>query len=77
MKFCSCAKLTVFMMILICLLPCSAAAYIGPGVGLSAIGAFLALIAGIIIALIGFIIYPLKRVLRKNNKKVGQSGGEQ
>jgi len=40
-------------------------AYLGPGVGLSAIGAFLALIIGVIIAFFGFIWYPVKRLLRK------------
>ena len=40
-------------------------AYLGPGAGLSAIGAFLALIIGIIVAFFGFIWYPLKRFLRQ------------
>jgi hypothetical protein len=40
-------------------------AYLGPGAGLSAIGAFLALIIGVIVAFLGFIWYPLKRFLRK------------
>jgi amino acid transporter len=42
-------------------------AYIGPGAGLSAIGAFLALIMGVILAFVGFIWYPVKRLLRKGN----------
>ncbi len=40
-------------------------AYLGPGVGLTAIGAFLALIVGVIVAFFGFIWYPVKRLLRK------------
>jgi hypothetical protein len=40
-------------------------AYVGPGAGLSAIGAFLALILGVILAFFGFIWYPVKRFLRK------------
>ncbi len=40
-------------------------AYIGPGAGLSAIGAFIALVAGIILAIFGFLWYPIKRLLRK------------
>jgi len=47
-------------------------AYLGPGVGLSAIGAFLALIIGVIIAFFGFIWYPMKRLLRKG-KAAGAS----
>jgi hypothetical protein len=40
-------------------------AYLGPGAGLTAIGAFLALIVGMIVAFFGFIWYPVKRLLRK------------
>jgi hypothetical protein len=40
-------------------------AYVGPGAGLSAIGAFLALVVGVILAFFGFIWYPVKRLLRK------------
>jgi hypothetical protein len=40
-------------------------AYVGPGAGLSAIGAFFALIVGVILAFFGFIWYPVKRLLRK------------
>lgn len=39
-------------------------AYIGPGAGLSAIGAFLALVAGLAVAVFGFLWYPIKRVIR-------------
>jgi hypothetical protein len=42
-----------------------AAAYLGPGAGLSAIGAFLALIMAVVVAFFGFIWYPVKRFLRK------------
>jgi hypothetical protein len=59
-------------LMLTCSLPGSASAYIGPGAGLSAIGAFLAIVASLIAAIFGFIWYPLKRILRK--KKCGNSG---
>lgn len=39
-------------------------AYVGPGAGLSAIGAFLALVGGIFIAIFGFVWYPMKRLVR-------------
>lgn len=55
----------LFIVVFACLLPSPAAAYIGPGAGLSAIGAFLAVVFGVIIALVGFIWYPLKRIIRK------------
>ena len=51
--------------ILAVFLPQTAIAYIGPGSGLSAIGSFLALFVGVAIAIIGFIWYPLKRLLGK------------
>ena len=39
-------------------------AYIGPGSGLSAIGALLAVVVVIVVAVFGFVWYPLKRVMR-------------
>ena len=39
--------------------------YIGPGTGLSAIGALLALIAAVFLAMVGFIWYPIKRLFRR------------
>jgi hypothetical protein len=42
-----------------------AAAYIGPGAGLSAIGLVLAMIAALGLAVVGFVWYPLKRLLRR------------
>ena len=43
-------------------------AYIGPGTGLSAIGAILAVAAGIAVAIFGFFWYPIKRLLGKGKK---------
>ncbi len=39
-------------------------AYVGPGGALSAIGSFLALIAALLFAVVGFLWYPIKRLLR-------------
>ncbi len=60
---------SVLVVILVCLFPKSAVAYIGPGTGLSAIGAFVAVVAGITVALFGFLWYPIKRLLRKKKAK--------
>lgn len=49
-------------------LPNPAEAYIPPGAGLSAIGAFIALIVGIFAALFGFLWYPIKRLIRRMKK---------
>jgi len=58
--------LIIFM---VSLLPEPAMAYIGPGAGLTAIGAFLAVVVGLIAALFGFMWYPLKRLIRKWKKR--------
>lgn len=50
-------------------LPQIAFAYVGPGSGLSAIGAFLALVAGVIMAILGFLWYPIKRLLGKKKSQ--------
>ena len=51
------------------LLPSPAYAYMGPGVGLSAIGALLSLIAAGVVSLVGFIWFPIKRVIRMLKSK--------
>jgi hypothetical protein len=49
-----------------------AVAYIGPGAGISAIGALLALVATIGLAIVGFVWYPIKR-LRRRMRAAAQS----
>jgi uncharacterized membrane protein YdjX (TVP38/TMEM64 family) len=49
--------------------PGSALAYVGPGAGLSAIGSLLALIAAVLLAIIGFVWYPAKRLWRRRRKQ--------
>ncbi len=55
-------------------LPNSALAYIGPGAGLSAIGTVVAVIGAFLLLIVGFIWYPMKRVLRvrKENKNTAE-----
>ncbi len=43
-----------------------ATAYVGPGAGIGVIGTALALIGTVILLLVGFVWYPLKRFLRRN-----------
>ena len=43
-------------------------AYIGPGVGLSAIGSVISLIVAAFLLVVGFLWYPFKRLLRKKKK---------
>ena len=46
-------------------LPGIAQAYVGPGAGLGAIGTVLALIGAVLLAILGFLWYPIKRLLQK------------
>lgn len=40
-------------------------AYVGPGAGLTAIGSLLALLGALVLAIVGFMWYPLRRLRRK------------
>ena len=62
-------KSTALVLCLVCLFPQCAAAYVGPGAGLSAIGVFLAIVASFIVAIFGFLWYPIKRLLRMVTKQ--------
>lgn len=46
----------------------AAAAYMGPGSGLAAIGALLSLIGAGVMAVVGFIWFPIRRLLRGKGK---------
>lgn len=54
--------------IFLMLAPASAFAYIGPGAGVGAIATFLAVALGILLILVGFVWYPLKRILKKQRQ---------
>ncbi|MBI3677587.1 MAG: hypothetical protein HY243_13325 [Proteobacteria bacterium] len=45
------------------LVPDSALAYVGPGAGLSALGTLAAFASALVLAVVGFVWYPLKRLL--------------
>lgn len=49
--------------------PGSAGAYIGPGAGITVIGTVVAFIGAILLAIVGFVWYPIKRLLAKIKKK--------
>jgi hypothetical protein len=58
---------------ILALLPGHAVAYLGPGAGLGAIATLVALTLGIILLIVGFLWFPLKRALRKKRaqQKIG------
>ena len=65
-------SILIFSLVVIALLltaPQSTVAYIGPGAGIAAIGTVIALIGGILLAILAFLWYPIKRLLAKIKKK--------
>ena len=62
------AFVPAFLLLLVAMLPTPAWAYLGPSAGVSAIGALLAILAGIVVAIFGFIWYPVRRLLRRGRK---------
>lgn len=51
-------------------------AYVGPGAGLTAIGAVLALFGAVLLAIVGFLWYPIKR-LRARRRERARAGARQ
>lgn len=69
-----------FLFILFTLwIPVAANAYIGPGIGLSTIGSVLAFIGVVVLFLVGFLWYPIKRVFgrRTEDCKQGAKSSDQ
>lgn len=52
------------LVLLLVAIPDLALAYVGPGAGLSAIGTLLSLIGAVLLAAVGFIWYPVKRLMK-------------
>ena len=57
-------KALLLLALLLVAAPDRAAGYVGPGVGLAAIGAALAVVGGIFLGVAGFVWYPFKRAAR-------------
>ncbi|PRY23788.1 hypothetical protein CLV78_104280 [Aliiruegeria haliotis] len=53
-----------------------AQAYIGPGAGIGAIATMFALVAVVILLVVGFVWYPVKRLLNRNRKPTGNDSTE-
>ena len=58
----------ILAILLIWLLPNLCFAYIGPGAGLTGLGAFLTLIFTAVLTIFGFIWYPIMRILQNLRK---------
>lgn len=55
----------VLMTLVLALSPSLALAYVGPGAGLSALGSLVSLLAAVGLALVGFVWYPVRRMLKR------------
>lgn len=64
-------KRVVGSVVLVLLLGCPslAFAYIGPGLGAGAVGAVLAILAGVLMLVVGVLWYPLKRLIKFLRRK--------
>jgi len=60
---------TLLITVMLVLVPTTVLAYIGPGAGLGAVATLVAVILGLILLAIGFIWYPLKRLLKKRKMR--------
>ena len=52
-------------LVFVLFLPSDTAAYIGPGAGLTVIGTVLGVIGALLLAILGFVWYPIKRLTAK------------
>ena len=50
-------------------IPICAHAYVGPGLGLGALGVILGIFFSILLAVVGIVWYPVKRLIRKFKKE--------
>lgn len=55
------------------LLPLNAHAYLGPGLGVGAIGAILGVIGSVILGIFAVLYYPIKRLLKRSGL-IGKKG---
>ena len=55
---------TAALMLLLCSMALPAQAYLGPGGAVSSVGALLALIGAVLLAIVGFVWFPLKRMIK-------------
>lgn len=64
---------SVFFAVIFAMLPMAAQAYVGPGAGLGAIAVTLAIVLGLILLIVGFLWYPLKRLLGRKKADVSNT----
>lgn len=63
-------RISILSILVIALMvPLSASAYIGPGAGITAIGVTIALLGAILLAIVGFVWYPIRRLRQKRKQQ--------
>ncbi|ESR22705.1 hypothetical protein [Lutibaculum baratangense] len=63
----------IFIATTLALLPTAASAYVGPGAGLSLLGALWALVAAVGLAIAFVVAWPIRKLMRR--RKGGQASG--
>lgn len=58
-------RTAILVLLIFIVLTGDAHAYVGPGLGLGVIGAIISGILAVLLAIVGVIWYPLKRILKK------------
>lgn len=58
----------LILVLWVLLFPIPSYAYVGPGMGMGAVGVILGIFMSIILAFFGIFWYPLKRIIRKFRK---------
>ncbi|MDJ0589099.1 MAG: hypothetical protein QNJ72_03760 [Pleurocapsa sp. MO_226.B13] len=78
MKFKTPSPIGIFIgtLLLVIFVQQPAMAYVGPGTGIAALGALIAIVVGVIVALFGFLWYPLKRMLKKREQAASKEANE-
>lgn len=69
------ATLIAALLALLVLTPDTAYAYAGPGSGLTVIGAAVAFVGAVFLAIVGFVWYPIKRLMRRKAARPKPSSG--
>lgn len=62
-----------FLLLMSLLYVDTALAYVGPGAGLGAIGAIVGVLVTVLLAILGIIWYPLKRLFKRGKKHSAES----
>lgn len=76
LKTSSLISLAICVLMLVIFVQQPAMAYVGPGTGIAALGALIAIIVGVIAALFGFLWFPMKRLMKKR-KEAASKGVKQ